>query len=164
MKLLFKQRVFSLFGNFDIYDETGAELYHVKGKFAFGQKLIVHDINGNPIAKVRERLFTIRPQFKIYEGDTYIGKIVKRITLFTPKFKMTFSNWTVKGNFFQLDYHILSGEKVVATISKEILHLGDTYQINVADPNDALRALLVVLSIDAAKQRRDRRRSTNFHS
>ena len=39
----------------------------------------------------------------------------------------------------------------VATVSKELFHLTDTYVIDVNDPRDALCALMLVLAIDAEK-------------
>ena len=35
-------------------------------------------------------------------------------------------------------------------ISKELLHWGDTYAIDVADPKDELMAMMLVIAIDAA--------------
>ena len=40
---------------------------------------------------------------------------------------------------------------IVATVSKELLRLTDTYVIDVGDPADALCALMLVLAIDAEK-------------
>lgn len=40
---------------------------------------------------------------------------------------------------------------LVATISKEVLHLTDTYVIDVVQPSDALQVLMLVLAIDAEK-------------
>ena len=42
--------------------------------------------------------------------------------------------------------------KTVATVSKQLLNLTDTYAIDVVDPKDALLALMVVLAIDAEKE------------
>ena len=39
----------------------------------------------------------------------------------------------------------------ITTIGKELFHWTDTYVIDVADPADALHALMVVLAIDAEK-------------
>ena len=39
----------------------------------------------------------------------------------------------------------------MASISKELFQLSDTYVIDVHDPQDALCALMVVLAIDAEK-------------
>ena len=48
------------------------------------------------------------------------------------------------------DYTITSASRgTVATISKELFNWTDTYVIDVADPADALHALMVVLAIDA---------------
>ena len=41
--------------------------------------------------------------------------------------------------------------RTVASISKELFNWTDTYTIDVADPGDALYALMVVLAIDAEK-------------
>lgn len=44
---------------------------------------------------------------------------------------------------------------LVASISKELFHMTDTYVIDIADPQDALHALMFVLAIDAEKCSRD---------
>ena len=44
-----------------------------------------------------------------------------------------------------------AGGREVAAISKQLLNWTDTYVIDVADPNDAVLALMVVLAIDAEK-------------
>ena len=41
MKLLFKQRLFSWFDSYDIYDEAGNTVYVVKGQFSWGHKLAI---------------------------------------------------------------------------------------------------------------------------
>lgn len=49
MKLLFKQRMFSWFDSYDIYDEAGNVMYTVKGQFAWGHCLKIFDACGNEI-------------------------------------------------------------------------------------------------------------------
>lgn len=39
MRLLFKQRFFSWFDSFDIYDEAGDTVFSVEGRMAWGHKL-----------------------------------------------------------------------------------------------------------------------------
>ena len=43
MKLLFKQRLFSWFDSYDIYDEAGNTVYVVKGQFSWGHKLAIYE-------------------------------------------------------------------------------------------------------------------------
>ena len=46
MKLLFKQRFFSWFDSYDIFDEHGNIVYVVKGQFSWGHCLKIFDVNG----------------------------------------------------------------------------------------------------------------------
>lgn len=151
MKLLFKQRMFSWFDNYDIYDEMGNTVFTVKGKLAWGHRLEIYNANGDHIATINEKVLTFLPKFEIYIGDNYVGQIVKEFSLFRPSFSIDFNGWQVQGDFFEWDYQIVYGNFVVATIQKELFNWTDTYTIDVQNPNDALPALLVTLAIDAVK-------------
>ena len=52
MKLLFKQRLFSWFDSYDIYDEAGNTVYVVKGQLSWGHKLVIYDAYGNEVGMV----------------------------------------------------------------------------------------------------------------
>ncbi|MBQ8207423.1 MAG: LURP-one-related family protein [Clostridia bacterium] len=151
MKLLFKQRFFSWFDSYDIYDESGETMFTVEGQLSWGHELHVLDKNGSHIATLKERIFTFLPKFEIYIGEEYVGEIVKEFTFFKPSFSVDFMGWSVDGDFFEWDYEINDGTKTVATVSKELFNWTDTYTIDVNDPADALPALLAVLAIDAVK-------------
>lgn len=157
MKLLFKQRFFSWFDSYDIYDETGAAVYSVKGQLAWGHCLKIFDAAGEEIGTVKEKILTWLPKFELYLGERYMGCISKEFTFFKPKFSIDCNGWQIDGDFFEWDYSILSPQgKRIATVSKELFNLTDTYVIDVSDPQDALCALMLVLAIDAEKcSRRD---------
>ena len=152
MKLLFKQRLFSWFDSYDVYDESGRTLYKVKGQLAWGHRLKIYDARGREVGTVRERIISLLPKFEVYLGDRYVGCISKQFTLFKPKYNIDFNGWHIKGNLFEWDYTILGvdGQRV-ATISKQLLRWTDTYVIDVADPADALCALMFVIAVDAEK-------------
>lgn len=61
MKLLFKQRVFSWFDSYDIYDENGNIFYTVKGQLSCGHYLKIFNSDGLEIAGVKEKVFSWRP-------------------------------------------------------------------------------------------------------
>ena len=155
MKLLFKQRFFSWFDSYDIYTESGQTAYVVKGQLSWGHCLKIFDASGAELGMVKERVLTFLPKFEIYSGGSYVGCISKEFTLFRPKFNIDFCGWHVEGSFFEWDYSILdSVGRQIATVSKH-LSWTDTYTIDVADPRDALCALMLVLAIDAEKCSRD---------
>lgn len=152
MILLFKQRLFSWFSSYDIYAENGERAYHVEGQFALGHKLFIYDNNENKIGEIRERLFTFLHKYDMYFNEEPIGTIVKEFSFFTPKYYLTDSSWEVSGDFFGLDYQIMDAYSVViASLTKELLHFTDTYVLDIVNPNDAVKVLMVVLAIDAAR-------------
>ena len=157
MKLLFKQRFFSWFDSYDIFDEAGNVVYTVKGQLAWGHCLKIYDARGVEIGTVRERVLTFLPKFEMYFGDRYVGCISKEFTFLRPKFNIDCNGWHIDGDLFEWDYQILTASgKAVAQVSKELLNWTDTYVINVCDPDDALSVLMLVLAIDAEKcSRRD---------
>ena len=152
MRLLFKQRFFSWFDSYDIYGEDGSTVFTVKGRLDWGHRLDIYDQNGAYLGRIKEKVLTFLPRFEMYFGEQYIGQIKKELTLLKPVFSLDCNGWTVRGNWLEWDYevHDASG-KLVMTASKELLNWTDTYVIDVINPQDSLIALMIVLSIDAAK-------------
>ena len=66
MKLLFKQRFFSWFDSYDIYNEAGQTVYTVKGQLAWGHSLKIYDAQGREIGTVKERILTFLLKFEMY--------------------------------------------------------------------------------------------------
>ena len=157
MKLLFKQRFFSWFDSYDIFDEAGNIVYTVKGQLAWGHCLKIFDARGVEIGTVRERVLTFLPKFEMYFGDRYVGCISKEFTLFRPRFNIDCNGWHIDGDWLEWDYTILNSDgHGIAAVSKEIWNWTDTYVIDVHNPQDSLCALMLVLAIDAEKcSRRD---------
>lgn len=152
MKLLFRQRFFSWFDSYDIYDEAGAPVYTVKGQLAWGHCLKIFDGAGREIGMLKERVLTWLPKFEMYQNGRCVGSICKEFSLFRPRFHIDCNGWQVQGDFFEWDYTIIGADgRCVAQISKELLHWTDTYVLDVQDPADALGVLMLVLAIDAEK-------------
>ena len=152
MKLLFKQRFFSWFDSYDIYNEAGETVYTVKGQLSWGHCLKIYDAQNREIGTVKERILTFLPKFEMYLGERYIGRINKEFTFFVPKYNIDCNGWQVDGDWFEWDYQIQNRSgRPVANVSKELWNWTDTYVIDVYDPQDALCALMLVLAIDAEK-------------
>ena len=156
MKLLFKQRLFSWFDSYDIYNDAGDTVCTVKGQLSWGHCLKIFDPQGHEIGMVKERVFTFLPKFELYSGGQYIGCISKEFSFLTPRYNIDCNGWHIEGSFLEWDYTIYNSAGVeIATVSKDLFHLTDTYVIDVQDPKDGLCALMLVLAIDAEKCSRD---------
>lgn len=152
MKLLFKQRLFSWFDSYDIYDEEGNTVFTVKGQFSWGHKLVIYDSAGNEVGMVVQRVLSLLPKFELYKSGTYVGCLKKEFAFFKPIYDIDYNGWHIEGNVLEWEYTILAaGTYPVASVSKEIFNWTDTYVIDVEDYTNALDALMVVLAIDAEK-------------
>lgn len=152
MRMYFKQRLFSWFDSYDIYDEQGNTLYVVKGQLAWGHCLKIFDTYGNEVGTVKERVLTFLPKFEVYLGNQYLGCISKEFTFFKPKYDIDYNGWHIDGSVMEWEYEMTNAMGyMVASVSKELFHLTDQYVIDVPNQQDALIVLMFVLAIDAEK-------------
>lgn len=152
MIMLFKQRLFTWFDSYDIYDEQGNVIYVVKGQMSWGHCLQIYDGSGNHLGTVRERVLTFLPAFDLYEGEEYIGRVKKELTFIIPKFYLECRGWEISGDILEWDYQVSDSQgSTLARVEKKIFNWTDTYEIEVANNRDALHVLMIVLAIDAAK-------------
>ena len=108
------------------------------------------DENNNEIGMVKEKVLSFLPQFDIEIGGMVLGKIQKQFTFFRPKYDVDFNGWHVEGDFWGWDYDVYEGCSSIIHINKELLHWGDIYVIDFANPEDELMGLMLVVAIDAA--------------
>lgn len=152
MRLLFRQRMFSWFDSYDIYDEAGNTVYTVKGRMSWGHRLEIYDNLDRHVGTVQERVLTFLPKFELYVGDQMIGEIRKELTFLRPKFSLDVNGWSVDGDWLEWSYQVIdqAGRRVMSA-EKELLRMTDTYTMDIERDEDALLCLMIVLAIDAVK-------------
>lgn len=157
MRMLFKQRMFSWFDSYDIYNEQGTPLFQVKGQLAWGHRLNIFSPDGGHIATVQQAVFAFLPRFDLYLGNDLIGCLKKQLSFFKPLYTVDALGWTAQGDIFGWNYSITDSRGVeVASVTKELFNWTDTYIIDVIDERDALAALMFVLAVDAEKCSNDK--------
>ena len=151
MRLLIKQRLFTITDNYYVYDEQGEIRYEVETEFfRLGHHIHVYDRrSGREVGSIHQRLLTFLPEFEIVVGGCSQGVIRKKFTLFTPRYEVEYRGWSVEGDVFGWDYQVMQGDRPVMNISKELLNWSDTYSLEYQNPADELPGLLLVIAIDA---------------
>ena len=150
MRLLIKQKVFSLTDSFNVYDENENIKYTVKGEFfSLGKKLHVYDASGNELGMVRQKILTLLPMFFIEINGVEVGTISKGFSFFKDNYEVDYKGWDVRGDWFDWDYEVYRGDYKVLDIQTKLLSWGDTYIVDVKNNEDELAALMLVLAIDA---------------
>lgn len=152
MKLFIKQRAFSWFDNYKIYDENGEPMYSIRGELSWGHCLRMYDEEGNEVCMVRENGDALLPKFEMYVGGTYIGSINKESDVTKHAYSIDFNGWRIEGDLMEIEYQIFDGLGYqIASMTKEVLNQADTYRIKITSPQDELYVLMLMVAIDAEK-------------
>ena len=152
MKLLLRQRIFSWFDSFDIYDEEDRTVFTVEGQLSWGHRLEIYDPTGAHLGTVKERVLTFLPQFELYAGEQYLGCIRKEFTFFRPSFTLDFNGWSVDGNWMEWGLRDSRRRRTecgadlqgAPPLERHLCHRR-------APAGLALAAVMIVLAIDAEK-------------
>lgn len=154
MRLYAKEKVFTLRDKFRFFDENENDVYLVEGKlWSFTKQLTMTDALSNEVAFIREQFLTWMPKFHVFVDGVEVAEIRKHFTFFKPKYSIDCKGWEIQGDFLNHDYSIMKDEKQIATIHKKWLTWGDTYEIDIADPADAVLVCSIVLCIDCVDER-----------
>lgn len=152
MRMVFRQRFLSLLDSYDVYAEDGSVLFRVEGRFSWAHKVDIYDRSGRFVGTMKQRVFSWLPKFEIYVGTLYRGCICREFSFLHPRYHYEANGWQVVGSLLEWDYRIVDTQgRTVATVSKALFHLTDTYVIDTAKPEDALEVLMFVLAMDAEK-------------
>ena len=152
MKLFIKQRAFSWFDNYKIFDEEGNPIYRIRGELSWGHCLRMYDTDDNEVCMVREKADTLLPKFEMYIGGTYIGCISKEPDVAKNVYTIDFNGWRIESDLMENDFQIYNGIGYqIASMTKEVLNPADTYRIKITSPQDELYVLMLMVAIDAEK-------------
>lgn len=151
MKLYIKQKVFSFTDSFNVYDQWGKTAYTVQGKlFSIGKKLYVFDTFDREVAYIEQKVLSFLPRYFVFTNGEQRAEIVKNFTFFRHKYTVEGLGWEVNGNFLAHDYEVTRAGVPIIRISKQWLSFGDCYELDIADGEDTVLAVSVVLAIDCA--------------
>ena len=149
MKLYIREKVFSWGDRFTVKDEWGQDKYVVEGEvFSWGKKLHVYDMQGNEAAFIRQEIWSFLPTYSVFREGRQVAEIRKEISFFLPLYSVEGLDWEVSGSFLEHDYEITKDGCPVVTIRKEWMTWGDSYELDIAESEDEIVALAVVLTID----------------
>lgn len=148
-RYLLRQRFFTIVDHYDIKDDHGRVRFVIKSKFfTIGKKFWINSPDGQEQLYIKQRLLHPFGRFDIYQGDNYLGKIVRKFSFFVKKLKASgdFGEYKIKGNVFAWDFKITDQEgNVVGNISKSILRIADTYTVDAFGNDPLIIAISVVM-------------------
>jgi len=155
MKLYLRQKVFSWGASFAVKNEAGDDYCTVKGEvFTIGRRLHVFDTTGSEIAYIEQQAWSWRPTFNIQIDGRAVCRVIKDFKPFTPTYHLEGLPWRMEGNFLGHDYSLHAGDEQIMRLTKQWFTWGDSYELDIADADDALVCLCIALAVDAVLDRR----------
>ena len=153
MKLYIREKVFSWGDKFTVKDEYGNDKYFVEGEvFSWGKKLHVYNVTGNEVAFIKQEVFSFMPRYNVFCGNQQVAEIKKEFSFLFPRYSIEGLGWEIEGRFMAHEYEITQGGRTIVSISKEWMTWGDSYELDILNPQDEIVALAVVLTIDCVTE------------
>jgi len=152
MKYQLKEKVWSLGDTYRILGDTGLEVLSVKGKFfAWGKDLMVRDVRGTEVARIKQKMMSLTPRFQLYRNDELYAEIIKEFSWFQSSFTLDVpgpNDYEISGNFWNYEYSFQRQGQLVASVSKAHWTWSDTYGVDIIDGEDDISILSTVVVID----------------
>ena len=126
--------------------------------FTVGDRLSFMDINGNMIFNIKEKVFSLGKQFRIYSKKQLVARILKKIKFFNDKYLIDLpggDDYMVRGDFINHKYSFFRKGEKVAQISKKWNTVSDNYMVQIGAHEDDMIILVSAIIIDMASHKED---------
>ena len=134
MRYYMKSKLFKIKEDFWVTDGSGNKCFFVdKEFFTFGLQFKVEQ-NNMIRYRVREKLFKFLPSYEVFnENNDLIARVRKNFTFFRDSIEVEskYGDFQIEGDFFDFNYRIIAGGRVIAEINKEILAFTDNYYVDI---------------------------------
>ena len=156
MRYQMRQTMLSVGNDGEIFDSEGNVVYYADGKFwTIQDRVDVKDSEGNVVAKLHSKLLTLQKTFVIEIGGQEVATIVRKFFSFRMNFDIHLASgdrWELHGSWSDHAFTITNHDgETIATISSKWVTILDAFGIDIADGQDDLLVLMVLVALEAAE-------------
>lgn len=152
---LIRKKLLALGDDFWVEDAEGRRAFHVDGKLLrLRDTYVIETGDGKEVLRVKERRLRLHKTFAIERRGEELATVSK--ALLTPlrdSFKVELAHGgvlEVKGDLFDHEYTIGWENGVpMATVTKRLFSMRDSYGLSVEPDQDAVLALAIAICVDA---------------
>ena len=161
MSLQFKEEQYGWGDTFYVVDENNQRKYYVEsGTILWNKKVEIRDLNKQVLAVIKnEPKSIIKKKFYISIGGKEVASITREI-LPVPKVTIEGLDWEMRGLMLH-EYDILQNGQEVLSFHQETTDWSLRPVLNVANPDDELLALAIVIAISYATNMKEDSNPTN---
>ena len=147
-----REDLISIGDDYWIENSSGERMYRVNGKVArLRDTWVLEDREGHEVARIRERMLTVRDAIKIEIGDQE-ATVKKALVGIRDRFHIEVDNGKdlkAHGNIVDHEYEIERDGDKVAEVSKKWFRVRDTYGVEILDPSLTPLILAITVAVDA---------------
>ena len=152
-----REKMLSVGDDYWIEKEGAGRAYYVDGKaLRLRQTFVLEDPQGHEVAKIQERLMTVRDKMEI-ERDGHAAATVKKALIgLRDRFSINLEQGgelKATGNIVDHEYEIERDGDTIATVSKKWFRARETYGVEVAPNEDDALLLAVTVCIDSMSEK-----------
>ena len=153
MKYQLREQMFAIGDDYWIETDGGQRAFKVDGKaLRIRKTLVLEAPSGAEVYTIQKKLLSIRDTMEIGHGGKTVATVTKAlIARLGERFRIEVEggdDLEAKGNIVDHEYVIERGSDVVAEVSKGWFRMRDTYEIEIATPQDAALILAITVCID----------------
>ena len=155
-QLFIKQKVFKLTDHYPVLDVDGNAVYYVDQSFQLlGDHFRLRRLDGKRALSINREVFTILPRFLVENDDGTSFRVSQRFSLFGKKIDLESDDYNLylRGSFWDYNFDVYEGKSLVGRIQKKFLTWGDSFVIDVYDPDFEEELLALLICVDLIQDR-----------
>ena len=151
--LYLNQKILAVRDKFAVLDDQERPVYQVSGSlFRIPKRFEIMDASGQVVGTVTKKVVALMPRFDLNIDRRTVVTIQKKVTFFKPRYELTAAGLTVQGDFWDMNFEVVRNGVVVGSVAKRWFSIGDKYEISIANDDDELIMVGLVVAIDYVKR------------
>ena len=151
VKLTLCQKVIALVESYEVKSGDTVKYTAKKKVIAAGADFNVFDAAGNKIALIDQKVLNMVKTFDITINGQHCGTVKKKFPAITKDMNYDARGWKLDGDALGMSFKFTDAQKkVYATVKKKVLAIGDTYEIEVMNPEDEILVVVLTIILDEA--------------
>lgn len=148
MKLYIKQKVLTFGERFTVKNEFNEDVFYVEGSFfRIPKEFNIYDANQQKVGHIERQIFRLFGHYDINDQTETI--ILRRnFTFLRQNYSLENTNWSLQGDFFGHNYQVVQDSRPIMSLTKHWFTWGDSYELDISDPKDAVLALSIAICVD----------------
>lgn len=161
MKLYLKQKVFAIGDKYKFTDSAGNLVYKGKKPALSITRMYLYDASGNEVCFIKKRLISFMPKYKVFQDKELQLFVRRKLKFGRPVYVVedgSGNQFEIKGSWLAWDFTIYAKGRYIGSVHKKFFHLGDTYELDIADDYDSALFCSLALILDNSLHNNQHRR------